>query len=462
MKKIMFAGSVAIAVSACGGGGGEGSKVKPFDPMSTNLSPPAGLSRSDLKIDGFSIAAGTSLYRLGWGTNTSKTNTYTPNKQIDLNSDEVGMAGNSQLTFKSDGSITLDTENCVTTEDDCSLYREAALAGGYVKMKKVGKSTFEYYKIDKVPYRRGSLTLTDVQKYTNNEARSNFGGTIANVFDIYHLDSYHGIKDGDRSALRNAKYVDMIDGKKDRFHDATAKYYWGKQGVKVSNGDASEIWYPMILAMTTKSSFSPHARLGLFLSKTYRQDQKSGRWGDSYYTTHTVIHGIRTSASHISGIGAEYAEQGGWNGAGTLNGKPVIIRGNVVIRMNPNTQKITDFTVSNMQQYALHRNIYKLDDKTGKAFLSGGQLQLENNKAIDYRSSDEFNGIYYVAGLTENGISSGQSGKFNAVVMGSFYGTNADSTAGSFVMQKVGSNLGDKADNTMSGGYIAKKTQGGS
>ena len=265
MKKILLFASVSILLSACGGGGGGGDKD----------STSAQLTRSDLEITEKSL--GSSRFGNRGGTmkgERSRTKTYAYDPDYTVNMDSAKVAGNSMMTFASDGTITLNSEVCVTNDDDCGAIRAAVLENGTVK--RVTNGVTESVDAQGTLYSRDKVVISDNQKIDQSTAKTALGA-LADTFDFYMINSHSSkLTNGDRSGLNGAKWVSISGDNRDAFHDPESTNYWTNSGVKESTGGKSRI---MIIAIASKKdgNFAKYARLGIMAMSQTLSDGKRNK-----------------------------------------------------------------------------------------------------------------------------------------------------------------------------------------
>ena len=420
MKKVLLFASVSVLLSACGGGGGDKDSAS------------AQLTRGDLEITEKSL--GSSRFGNRGGTmkgERSRTNAYDPDYTVNMDSAKV--AGNSMMTFASDGTITLNSEVCVTNDDDCGAIRAAVLENGTVKRVKNGVT--ESVDAQGTLYSRDKVVISDNQKIDQSTAKTTLGA-LADTFDFYMINSHSSkLTSGDRSGLNGAKWVSISGDNRDAFHDPKSTNYWTNSGVKESTGGKSRI---MIIAIASKKdgNFAKYARLGIMAMSQTLSDGKEINVGFAN------IDGQYTTAANLSQVGARYKKDKGWHAMGAINGQSAYMQGDVDITIDVSNKKITKFNVENMtyQPATQASNV--------KTFLSGTKLQLANNTALSYDADGEYTGT-----LTENGGATGQNNKWDATLEGNFFGSEAQETAGAVIMEKNG----HKKDNALVGGFAAEK-----
>ena len=444
MKKILLFTSISLLLSACGGGGdlslscyllpskvsillsdckGGGGGDK--DSASTQS------TRNDLEITEKSL--GVSRFQgVTIQNERSSTNAYNPNYTVNLNKAKV--AGNSTMTFGNDGTITLNSELCVTNDNDCGAIRAAALKNGTVKL--VNNGWTKSVNARKTLYSRYKIVISDNQKIAPSIAKRAFGA-LADTFDLYIIDS-DKLANGDRSSLNGAKWVDISGDNRDAFHNPKSTNYWTNNGVKESTGGKSRIF---IVALATKKGegFAKYARLGIMeMSQTLSN-------GEKIELDFVNIAGEYTTAANLGQVGARYAKTNGWHAMGGINNQFAYMQGDVDITIDVTHKKITKFNVENMTYTQSKTNRVK-------SFLSGTKLQLANNTALSYGADGEYKGT-----LTENGGATGQNDKWDTTLEGNFFGPKAQETAGVITMQKNG----HTKDNDLIGGFAAEKDNKG-
>ena len=421
MKKILLLASVSILLSACGGGGG-GDK----DSASTQL------TRNDLEITEKSLGSS----RFGGRSGTmegekSRTKTYEYDPDYTVNMNRAQVAGNSMMTFASDGTITLNSEVCLTNDDDCGALREAVLKNGKVKLVRNGVT--ESVDAQGTLYSRDKIVISDNQKLDLSPAKALLG-ELADTFDFYIIDSHSDeLKSGDRSGLNGAKWVSVSGDNRDAFHDPKSTNYWTNSGVKESTGGKKS--KVTIFAFTTKkdSDFSKYARLGIMgVSQTLSN-------GKEIEVSFANIDGQYTTAANLSQVGARYAKRKGWRAMGVIDNQAAYMQGDVDMTIDVTHRRITKFTVEYMTSQP------GLQAGNIKSFLPGTKLQLANNTALSYDADGEYTGT-----LTENGETAGQNNKWDAALEGNFFGPEAQETVGVVTMYK-------NEDNVLVGGFAADK-----
>ncbi len=422
MQKILLTTLIAVYISACGGGGGGSAEKTTAAPTSPTL------QRSDLQLSDESLGA----IQNGNKSTLSKPQksispSYNPNYKVDVANAKI--QGNSTMQFHSDGRITLNYESCVTSANDCQEIREAVLKGGTLLIK--GMKDSDYKKADTSDvYTRGALTVSDNQKIPTLTVKNAFGA-LANTFDM-HLLNTAGLSTGNRSSLKGASWIDVVNGKKDVFHDSSAKYYFHKDGVHLKDGD--KVHTIIMVISSKKNVFAKHARLGIFamLDTKLRSAMFTNITGD--YTT----------TANLSKVGANYKKTGGYHAMGSINTQEVYMRGDVDIKIDVSNQEITQFDVNNMK----YNTMAISGTGNDTPFISNSaKLQLQGGNAIKYDNTGVYTGT-----LTEGGGSAGQSGKWDAQFEGNFFGPNAEETAGAVTMSKNGDPF-----SMMIGGYAAEK-----
>ena len=430
MKKVLLFASVSVLLSACGGGGGDKDSAS------------AQLTRGDLEITEKSL--GSSRFGNRGGTmqgERSRTNAYDPDYTVNMDSAKV--AGNSMMTFASDGTITLNSEVCVTNDNDCGAIRAAVLENGTVK--RVRNGVTESVDAQGTLYSRDKVVISDNQKIGGPVAEIKLG-ELADTFDFYMINSHSSkLTSGDRSGLNGAKWVSISGDNRDAFHDPESTNYWTNSGVKESTGGKSRI---IIIAIASKKdgNFAKYARLGIMAMSQTLSDGKEINVGfaniDGEYTTAAGLADRLALGERERGL-AVYHKTKAWHAMGAINGQSAYMQGDVVIQIDMNTKKITQFNVENMtyQPATQASNV--------KTFLSGTKLQLANDTALSFGADGEYTGT-----LTENGGATGQNNKWDATLEGNFFGPKAEETAGAVIMEKNG----HKKDNALVGGFAAEYT----
>ena len=420
MKRVLLFASVSVLLSACGGGGGDKDSAS------------AQLTRSDLEITEKSL--GSSRFGNRGGTmqgERSRTNAYDPDYTVNMDSAKV--AGNSMMTFASDGTITLNSEVCVTNDNDCGAIRAAVLENGTVK--RVTNGVTESVDAQGTLYSRDKVVISDNQKIDQSTAKTALGA-LADTFDFYMINSHSSeLTSGDRSGLNGAKWVSISGDNRDAFHDPESTNYWTNSGVKESTGGKSRI---MIIAIASKKdgNFAKYARLGIMAMSQTLSDGKEINVGFAN------IDGEYTTAANLSQVGAVYKKDKGWHAMGAINGQSAYMQGDVDITIDVSNKKITKFDVENMTYQPANQA------SNVKTFLSGTKLQLANNTALSYDADGEYTGT-----LTENGGATGQNNKWDATLEGNFFGPRAEETAGAVIMEKNG----HEKDNALVGGFATEK-----
>ena len=342
------------------------------------------------------------------------------------NEGNAKLNGGSYLKFNPDGSVNLEIELCVTTEDNCRRMRQYAADDDEVKTSNAdttGKSVREHY------YTRRSVKFTNTQKVSDSDARADFGNLV-DYLDFYRVSSED--MGAGRSKFSGAKLEDPL-ASEDHLHDSTSSKYWRAGQNKT-----------LTLAISKEGVLSSYARLGFWAYAT----------GGKTRIALSTIGGEYTKAERLSQVGASYSKNQGWYAFGMYNDKSHLFFGDVDIEFDVANKRLTKFDVSNMYRHEMDTNFKPVSGYASYLISEDAKLQLQGGASRSYDNRG-----FYNARLTESGGATGQAGKWEASLRGAFFGPNADETAGIMVAKKNADSDGSNpaSENHAIGGFAATK-----
>ena len=378
MKKLYKVLAVGVVASVFAGCGGNSPTVVS---QTTNYG-----SMSGASFKGKTGELGNAKPTNQIGNTRSSVNSRAELKDYVQNEGNAKLNGGSYLRFNPDGSVNLEIELCVTTEDNCRRMRQYADDDDEVKTSAgdtTGKSVREHY------YTRRSVKFTNTQKVSDADARADFD-VLVDYLDFYRVSSED--MGAGRSKFSGAKLEDPL-ASEDHLHDSTSSKYW-RAGQNRT----------LTLAISKKGVLSSYARLGFWAYAT----------GGKTRIALSTIGGEYTKAERLSQVGASYSKAQGWYAFGMYNDRSHLFFGDVEIEFDVANKRLTKFDVSNMYRHEMDRNFKPVKNRRASYLISeDAKLQLQGGTSRSYNNRG-----FYDATLTESGGVTGQAGEWQASLRG--------------------------------------------